>query len=443
MCRDVTDLDVASFGPEAIAPDHPDYASARLAHQLAVDQRPLAIAAPRSAEEVREVLAAARAAGVTVAPQAGGHGAGEDQRGSVLLRTDAFDRVEVDREAGTAVVGAGVRAGQLLSALAGTGLVPPVGTSPDVSPVPLMLGGGHAWTSRAVGIAAQSVRRAEIVTGDGEHRWVDDQTDAELMQALRGAGGPLGVVLALEVDLARANALIGGELRLAADAFGAAWRAVRDNPGPEALSSFVSSMRVPDLPMIPEPIRGRSWTAVQSLSLDGDVAALDAVCEAAPSEGTTGPIDVPGITGITNDPRDAAASANRGWLLRELPDEAVDAVQRWRDGDSGAAVLALTARPLGGALDRPGRPTVVDLHGAPWLLGAVAMLPPGADDGARVQAALDELGEVLAPWRGPGGFPTFLGGHERLAAVLDDEALALVQGVRMRTGGEVMRPTRL
>src|SRR5690606_17710914 len=138
------------------------------AHQLAVRQRPAAVVDATSVDDLRAVLAAARASGLTVATQALGHGASEDLEGSILVRLGAFDRIEVDEAAATAVVGAGVTAGALTTRLAGTDLVPAVGTSPDVSLVPLVLAGGHGWIGRLVGLSAQAVRRVELARRGGE-----------------------------------------------------------------------------------------------------------------------------------------------------------------------------------------------------------------------------------------------------------------------------------
>lgn len=439
----MSDVDLAAVRGRVTVPDDADFAERSHPHQLAVAQRPAAVVDASSVDDLRAVLTAARAAGLTVASQAAGHGASEDLAGSVLVRLAAFDRVELDAAAGTAIVGAGVTAGALLDRLTGTGLVPAVGTSPDVSVVPLVLGGGHGWIARGVGLSAQTVRRVELLRPDGSHGWVDDDSEPELMQVLRGAGGVVGIVTAVELELLRAPALAAGGAAFPLTEGAAVWRAVRDAALPESLNVFVGSMRMPDVPFLPPQIRGQSWFGVDALTPDGDLSALhDALAAGTATRSTFGPIDVAQIPAITNDPREAGASLNASALLGELSDEAIEAMLAWHRGDTGAHAVMLSARLLGGALDREGRAAVAGTRGARWILGAILPLPPGApQEPARAAAA--ELMELVRPWTVPGNLPTFLAPHQRLTDAIDADALALVHRVRAALGADVIRPVRL
>lgn len=437
------EIDLSGVQGAVRRPGDEGFAELSQAHQRAVVQRPIAVVEAASVEDVRAVLAAADAAGVTVAPQAGGHGASEDLAGSVLLRLGAFDRIEVDHEAGVAVVGAGVSAGDLLERLAGTGLVPPVGTSPDVSVVPLLLGGGHGWTARATGLSSQSLRRVELVRPDGEQTWVGDESDPELMAVLRGAGGLVGIVTAVEIDLVRASTLLGGAARFPLADAAAVWGAARDADLPESATVFVASMRMPDAPFLPEAVRGRSWFAVQSLALDGERAAIEAIhAVGSPLSAELGPIDVAAIPGITQDPREGAAAATVSALIGELPDEAIAAILAWHASDRGAAAVSVGARRLGGALDRAGRPSIAAVRGAGWLVNAILPIAPGAD-AQPVEAAGAAFLEAIREWTVPGNVPTFLGAGQRLAEAVGDEGVALVLAQRERLDATVIRPTRL
>lgn len=439
----MTDLDLAAVRGRVTVADDAAFAERAHPHQLAVVQRPAAVIDATSVEDLREVLSAARAAGLTVATQAAGHGASEDLAGSVLVRLAAFDRVDLDEVAGTAVVGAGVTAGALLDRLAGTGLVPAIGTSPDVSIVPLVLGGGHGWVSRVVGLSAQTVRRVELLRPDGTHGWVDDDSEPDLMRVLRGAGGVVGIVTAVELELLRAPALTAGGAAFPLVDGATMWRAVRDAALPDSVNVFVGSMRMPDVPFLPPQIRGQSWFGVDALTPDGDLSALqEALAGGTATRTTFGPIDLPQIPEITNDPRAAGASLNASALLGELPDEAIEALLAWHRSDAGAPVVILGARLLGGALDREGRSAVAGTRGARWLLGAILPLPPGVPQDA-ARATLAELMELVRPWTVPGNVPTFLAQHQRLADALDADALALVHHVRAALGADVIRPVRL
>ena len=86
---------------------------------VAVPQRPAAVVHVADEQDVVAVVRLAREQGFVVSAQPGGHGATDALDGTVLVRTDALNEVVVDRAAGIARVGAGVKWGQLLAALDG------------------------------------------------------------------------------------------------------------------------------------------------------------------------------------------------------------------------------------------------------------------------------------------------------------------------------------
>src|SRR3978361_1842331 len=93
-------------------PGDPGYDAARQPWNVSVDQRPVAVAYPASSEEAAEVVRAAAAGGLRIAPQSTGHNPGPLADGGlddvVLLRTSAMTSVEVDPERQLATVGGGV-----------------------------------------------------------------------------------------------------------------------------------------------------------------------------------------------------------------------------------------------------------------------------------------------------------------------------------------------
>ncbi len=110
--------------------------------------------------------------------------------------------IAVDAGAGTARVEAGVLAGEAADAAGAHGLAPALGFAATVGVAGLTLGGGTGWLSRAYGLGANNIRALEVVTADGEHRRVDAQTEPELFWALRGSGGRVAIVTALELAAA-------------------------------------------------------------------------------------------------------------------------------------------------------------------------------------------------------------------------------------------------
>ncbi len=184
-------------------PGDPGYDAARVPWNVAVQQRPAAVVYPASADEVVEVVRAASAAGLRVAPQGTGHNAGPlgDLADTVLVRTSAMREVTVDAASRTARVGAGALWIDVVEAVAPFGLAALHGSSPDVGVVGYSLGGGIGWYARALGMATNSVTAVELVTADGRLVRADAEHEPDLFWAVRGGGGNFGVVTAMEFRL--------------------------------------------------------------------------------------------------------------------------------------------------------------------------------------------------------------------------------------------------
>lgn len=414
-------------------PDDAAYDTERSPWNLAVDQRPAAVAHPAGVDDLRAILELARASGATVAVQPYGHGASSSLDGAILTRTAAFDRVEIDADARTAVIGAGVQWGRVIEALEGTGLAVPSGTSRVVSPAGYLLSGGHSWLSRSAGLGAQSLRAAWIAQPDGSHERVDDASDPDTMWALRGAGGTVGIVTELELDLLEAPTLFGGSLMFSADDGSAVLRAVRDAAAdaPEGLGLFVSSMRMPDAPMLPEEVRGRSFTTVDVLArAEADLAPIEALRAAAtPIREQLGATTQAAMAAMSMEPEEPSPSRGGSIALDALPDSAIDELLDWRALPEQAPLVGITLRMLGGALDAPTRPGFATLAGASWLSMGLAPLFPGTppEAGARSLEALDAL---LRPHASERMVPTFLGEDDTLERCAPADDLARLRAIR-------------
>jgi FAD/FMN-containing dehydrogenase len=197
-----------------VLPGDPDWADARAAWNLAVSQRPAAVAYPATPDEVMVAVHAARTARWRIATQSTGHAAGayDSLEGCVLLKTSRMNAVELDAATSSARVGGGAVWLDVTRPASRLGLAPLAGSSPNVGVTGYTLGGGLSWLARKYGLAANSVTAIEIVTADGQLRRVDHAEDAELFWALRGGGGNFGVVTALEFRLYPAAPLYAGWL---------------------------------------------------------------------------------------------------------------------------------------------------------------------------------------------------------------------------------------
>jgi FAD/FMN-containing dehydrogenase len=146
----------------------------------------------------------ARERGLRIGVRSGGHSwAGNHLRdGGMLLDVSALDSIEIDAEAGTAVVGPGCRGDAVLAALAEHDLFFPVGHCPGVGLGGYLLQGGFGWNGRVRGPACMSVEAIEVVTAAGELVRADESENPGLFWAARGAGpGFFGAVARFHLRL--------------------------------------------------------------------------------------------------------------------------------------------------------------------------------------------------------------------------------------------------
>ena len=114
------------------APGDPDWDEARQAWNLAVDQRPAAVAIPHSADDVIAVVDFARERGLVVTAQGTGHNAAayDTLENTILVKTNEMRGVEIDAEAQVARVAAGTLWIEVTEPASPLGLAPLAGSSP-------------------------------------------------------------------------------------------------------------------------------------------------------------------------------------------------------------------------------------------------------------------------------------------------------------------------
>jgi FAD binding domain/Berberine and berberine like len=398
-------LSTATTGADVRRPGDYDWDDARRAWNLAVDQRPAAVAIPETVSEVAAVVVAARADGLRVAPQSTGHGATPlgPLDDTVLLRTSHLGGVHVDPATRTARVGAGVRWGEVVHAAAAHGLAPLAGSAPGLGVVGYTLGGGLGWLSRRHGLACNSVTAIELVTADGRRLRADAQTERDLFWALRGGGGSFGVVTALELALVPVPRLYAGVL---------SWpweRAIEVVPAwrdwvrrlPDEMTSLLRVMQYPPLPVIPADRRGRAFVLVEGAFLggeaDGDelLAPLRAL---VPERDSFARSDAAGLLPLHDDPPQPAPAICDSLLLGELPDPAVDAFVAATGPGSGSRLVGVELCHLGGALGvaPEGAGALGTLEASFAMFGLGMAATPGFV--AQVEAQLARVRDAVAPW---------------------------------------------
>jgi FAD/FMN-containing dehydrogenase len=157
-----------------------------------------------SEEDPVKAVRLAAGNGWKVGVRSGGHSwSGNHVRdGGLLLDVSRLDSVEIDAEAMTAVVGPGARGNDLLETLAAHDLFFPAGHCPGVALGGYLLQGGFGWNGRVHGPACMSVEAIDVVTAAGEVVRADEEQNADLLWAARGAGpGFFGAVLRFHLRL--------------------------------------------------------------------------------------------------------------------------------------------------------------------------------------------------------------------------------------------------
>ncbi len=394
--------------PGAILPGDPDWDAARTPWNVAVDQRPAAVTYPRGADDVVAALTAARRHGLRVAVQGTGHSAaGLAAQGgladTLLLNMSRMRSVTIDPAARTARVEAGVVWAEVTQPAAEHGLAALAGSSPDVGVVGYTLGGGLSWMARAHGLAANQVIAAEVVTADAQQRVVDATHEPELFWALRGGGGNVAVVTALEFGLLDVPDIFAGAMfwpmERAAEVL-SAWRTWVDGV-PESVTSVARVLNLPPLPELPEPLRGKSFAVVEAAMLVDDESGADLLAplrQLGPAMDTFARIPMPALAGLHMDPPGPSPALADGLLLNDLDGTTINDFVRAAENPM---LLSGEFRHLGGALraDRAEGGAVAALDGD-FLCFAVGMVPvPEAAAGvsAAVGGALATLQAVAAP----------------------------------------------
>jgi hypothetical protein len=427
-----------SLDGELVRPGDAGWDEARTAWNLAVDQRPAAVVLAESAADVAETVRAARAAGLRVAPQGSGHGAGSlgDLSDTILLRTTRLRGVTIDAENRSARVEAGVLWQEVSDAAAEHGLAALAGSSHDVGVLGYTLGGGISWLARKYGLSANNVLAAEIVDADGDERRIDADNDPELFWAIRGGGGSFAIVTALELQLFPIAEVYAGALffpiERAREVLGA-WLELTET-APDELMSCGRLLRFPDFPEVPEPLRGNAFALVEAVYLGDEATGVELtrkVRELGPVMDTTGMIPARQLSALHMDPPGPAPGIGDGFLLDPLSAEAIDAVVESAGADSGSSLLSLEIRHLGGALARR-----ADGDGAALLDKAFAMFAVGiAPTPELAQRTTNDVRRALAalePWDSGRDYSNWRESRASGARLFSEETYARLQEVKER-----------
>jgi FAD/FMN-containing dehydrogenase len=382
--------------------------------------QPVAIAVPRTADEVRAVVAHAAERDWRVAVHTTGRGV--RQTGSLqetlLVRTGELDAVRLDAPARVARLGGGARWLDVSRAAAPAGLAAVSITTPTVGVAGTILAGGTGWLGRRHGLACESVRAVELVTGDGDLLRADANRERDLFWALRGGGGGLGVITALELALVAPATLQAGHL---------GWPGARAEEVLHAWREWTATLP-------------REVTSIARL-IGGDheprvyveaVALLEAAVSGAllaplralgPEEDTFAAVGPAALDTLHFDVLGERPVYYDHLMLDDLPAEALDAFLELAGPGAGFPLLDVELRQLGGALNDRTRQS-----GALGSLDAEYGIVVAADPAAAATAR--ELCDAVSPWAAGHIFVSFLGQSSVTDDVFTTDALRRLQAVK-------------
>jgi FAD/FMN-containing dehydrogenase len=206
---------------------------------------------------------------------------------------------------------------------------------------------------RAFGYAADHVHEIDVVTADGELRHVTPDCDPDLFFALLGGKSNFGVVTALEFSLFPVTELYAGSLQFPGENAREALEAYRSLAAraTDALTSSIVFLRAPDLPFIPEPMRGKLSIFVRLSYLgpaaDGEemITPLRAAAPVLADTVTTMPAAQ--VASITDDPADPGTFVEHFAMLDELSPSAVEAILEAAHEELGLELISWLAPPGG------------------------------------------------------------------------------------------------
>jgi FAD/FMN-containing dehydrogenase len=420
-----------------VAAGDADYDEARLAWNLAADQRPAAVVFPETDSDVSFAVAFAREAGLRVNVQGTGHNATPlgDMSDTLLIRTNRMKGVEIDAAGRRARVQAGAEWADVTGPASEHGLAALAGSSPNVGVVGYSLGGGIGYLGRKHGIQANSVTAIELVTADGEHRRVTAERDPELFWAMRGGGGNFGVVTALEFRLYPLPELFGGALMWPwehAESVFKRWRDWTSNV-PDDVTSMARIIQFPPIDDVPEFLRGRQMVVITAAYAgDAQTGALlmEPLTELGPEINTFGPMPPSALSYLHMDPEGPVPGLSDTAMLDSLPDEAIETIIEKAGPGSDSVMLITELRHMGGAFAR-----AEDGHGAlakidgEYIAFAVGMVM-SPEMGEALARQTGALMEALAPHGRGRKYLNFVEHRTDTRSGYADDAYARLQAVR-------------
>ena len=395
---------------EVVRPGDASYEKLRRVPNAMIDRRPALIARVADAGDVATAIAYAHDAGLPLAVRGGGHSGMGVADGALVVDLRALDHVVVDAATRHVRVGGGALVRDVDVALAAHGLALTSGRVPDVGMTGFTLGSGSGWLERVMGLAADNLLSATLVTADGREVTAGPASHPDLFWALRGGGGNFGVVTELEFRAMELGPVVTGGIRVyPVDRAAAVVRAYAGvmASAPDELCGGLALRCAPPAPFVPAELVGEPIVMLVALwagdaaDAEAGLAPLDAL--GTPAVDLVGRMPYVELQALMGPP--PGAPPMRGYVkfgfLDALDDPAIELLEGLTS-ELCTKQSAIVLQPIGGAVART-TDSALGARDAAWAYQLLTVWADSGDDAPNIawtRAAAAELGERgrPAPW---------------------------------------------
>jgi FAD/FMN-containing dehydrogenase len=410
-----------AFGGVLIQREDAGYDAARAIFNGMIDRRPALIARCGGVADVLAAVRFARDNDLVIAVRGGGHGVPgyavcDD---GLMIDLSPMKGMWVDPERKVARAQAGLTWGEFDRETQQFGLAVTGGRHPTTGISGLTLGSGSGWLERKLGLTADSLISADLVTADGRFLTASEKENPDLFWGIRGGGGNFGIATSFEYRLHEIGPIVlGGMMAFPRPVAGELVRVFRElmDGAPDDLGAALAFITAPPEPFVPEEARGKPAVGA-IICWTGDMAEGEQVIkplrDLGPVLDVVGPI--PYVQGVQRliEPGNPQGLQNywKADFIDELTDDAIDTlVEEVNKAASPRTQLIL--EPLGGALARVDDDAMaLGNRQAAFAYHCIAMWDDPAEADVHVAWAKD-LAKAMEPFTVPGIYLNYTSDQE-------------------------------
>jgi FAD/FMN-containing dehydrogenase len=410
-----------TFGGALLRSEEDGYDAARAIFNGMIDRRPAVIARCSGVADVIAAVRFARDNDLVIAVKGGGHGVPgyavcED---GVMIDLSPMKGIWVDPRRKVARAQAGLTWGEFDRETQQFGLAVTGGRHPTTGIAGLTLGSGSGWLERKLGLTADNLISADLVTADGSFVTASEDENPDLFWGIRGGGGNFGIATSFEYRLHEIGPIVlGGMMAFPRAIAGDLVRVFRGlmDAAPDDLGAALAFITAPPEPFVPEEARGQPAVGAV-ICWTGDIEEGEKVIkplrDLGPVLDIVGPI--PYAQGVQRliEPGNPAGLQNywKADFIDELTDEAIDALVG-EINKAASPMTQLILEPLGGALARVDEDAMaLGNRQAAFAYHCIATWDDPAEDDVHVGWAKD-LGNAMERFAVPGVYLNYTSDQE-------------------------------